>query len=56
MWYPPPIAQLMWIAGRGVAMLRGRFEAFTAGEASPVGEELMPVARTAGPPRLNGAG
>jgi len=55
LWYPPPVAEMMWIGGHGIAMLRSRFETFAAGQAGPVGEESLPSTRTAGPPKVAAA-
>ena len=52
LWFPPPVAEKMWIGGRGIATLRARFQTFAAAQAGPVGEEPLPTARTASPPKL----
>ena len=54
LWFPSPVAELMWVAGRGLAILRSRFEAFAAGQQAPVGTELMPTDAGASPQRLAG--
>lgn len=54
LWYPPPLADLLWIAGRGLANLRGRVAAFADSHPGPIGEQLMPAGPNTGPPGIFG--